>query len=156
MVLLKNCFKKKGIRAKSVQIVYWDSSAVLSALFTDSNSQAAQKWSGAEGVHFVSTLTFAEVSAVINRMYRERLITKTLTRAAFEVLDNGPWRRVSTWPEWKIIRSLSAKFPLRGADLWHLATAKSMHGEFPELCLLSFDKRLIKAAESEGLCNPAK
>jgi len=137
-----------------VQVIYWDSSAVLSALFTDSHSQAAQKWSVAEGVHFVSTLAFAEISAVIHRMNREGLITKTLSRAAFGVLDDGPWRRISTWPEWKIIRSLSGKFPLRGADLWHLAAAKSMQAEFPELFLLSFDKRLKTASESEGLCSP--
>jgi len=136
---------------KTVQVIYWDSSAVLSALFSDTNSKAAQKWLGAKGVHFVSTLTFAEVSAVIHRMQRERLLSKTLSQAAFEVLDNGPWRRISTWPNWSIIRTLSGKFPLRGADLWHLATAKSMHGEFPELYMLSFDKRLKKAAESEGL-----
>ena len=142
--------------AKSVQVIYWDSSAVLSALFADSNSRTAQRWSGAKGVHFLSTLTFAEVSAVIYRMQREQLISVTLRQAAFEVLENGPWRRISTWPHWEIIRSLSAKYPLRGADLWHLATAKSMYAEFPELCLLSFDKRLIKAAESESLCNPAK
>ena len=142
--------------ANSVQVIYWDSSAVLSALFTDSNSRVAQKWSGAKGVHFVSTLTFAEVSAVIHRMQRERLISKTLYQTAFEVLDNGPWRRISTWPEWGIMRSLSAKHPLRGADLWHLATAKSMHTEFPEMYFLSFDKRLIKAAQSESLCNLTK
>jgi len=141
---------------KIARVVYWDSSTVLSALFTDSNSKAAQTWSGAKGVHFVSTLTFAEVSAVIYRMQRERLLSETLSRTAFEVLDNGPWRRISTWPKWSIVRSLSGKYPLRGADLWHLATAKSMHGEFPELYLLSFDKRLIKAAESEGLCKSSK
>lgn len=142
--------------AKGVQVVYWDSSAILSALFTDSNSQTAQKWSDTRGVHFVSTLTFAEVSAVIHRMQRERLISETLYKAAFDVLDSGPWRRISTWPDWEIIRSLSAKFPLRGADLWQLATAKSMHSEFPELCLLSFDKRLIRAAEREGLSKHEK
>ena len=142
--------------AKSVQVIYWDASALLSALFTDSNSGSAQKWSGAKGVHFVSSLTFAEVSAVINRMQRGRLISESLYQAAFEVLDNGPWRRISTLPEWEIMRSLSAKHPLRGADLWHLATAKSMHTEFPELYLLSFDKRLIKEAHSERLCDPAK
>ena len=141
--------------AKRAQVLYWDSSAVLSALFADSNSLAAQKWSRAKGVHFVSTLTIAEVSAVIHRMRRERLLSVTLSRSGFEVLDNGPWRRISTWPKWKVIRSLSAKYPLRGADLWHLATAKSMTVEFPELYLLSFDKRLKTAAESESLCNPA-
>jgi len=64
--------------AKSVQVICWDSSALLSALFSDSNSRTAQKWSGAKGVHFVSTLTFAEVSALIHLMQRERLISETL------------------------------------------------------------------------------
>jgi predicted nucleic acid-binding protein len=89
-------------------------------------------------------------------MRRERLLSETLAKSAFEVLDDGPWRRISSWPEWAIIRSLSAKYPLRGADLWHLATAKSMSAEFPELYLLSFDKRLNKAAKSERLCKPVK
>jgi len=31
--------------------------------------------------------------------------------------------RIYTWPEWEIVRALSAKWPLRGADLWHLAAA---------------------------------
>ena len=142
--------------AKDAQVLYWDSSAVLSSIFNDSNSQAAQKWSKTKGVHFVSTLAHAEVSAVIHRMQRESLLSETLKRSAFEVLDDGPWRRISAWPEWTIVRSLSAKYPLRGADLWHLATAKSMSGEFPELYLLSFDKRLNKAAKNERLCRPAK
>lgn len=141
---------------KSVQVIYWDSSAIISALFTDSNSRTAQKWSEAKGVHFVSTLTMAEVSAVIHRMQRKRVVSETLCQSAFEVLDNGPWRKISTWPQWEVIRSLSAKYSLRGADLWHLATAKSMHTEFPELYLLSFDKRLVRAAESENLYNAAK
>ena len=136
---------------KSLQVIYWDSSAVLSALFTDTHSQDAKKWSTAKGVHFISTLTFTEVTAVISRMQRERILAATLSQAAFEVLDNGPWRRISSLPDWKMIRSLSAKWSLRGADLWHLAAAKSLHKEFPELFLLSFDNRLKRAAEEEAL-----
>ena len=136
---------------KSVQVIYWDSSAVLSALFADTHSKVAKKWSSAKGVHFISTLTFTEVAAVISRMQRERILADTLSQAAFEVLDNGPWRRISSLPDWKMIRSLSAKWPLRGADLWHLATAKSLLREFPELFLLSFDNRLKSAAEGEAL-----
>ena len=142
--------------SKSIRVIYWDSSAVLSALFADSNSRTAQKWSAMEGVHFVSSLTVAEVSAVIYRMMHAEKISETLCQAAFEVLDNGPWRRISTGPPWEKIRFLSARYPLRGADLWHLATAKSMQVEFPELYLLSFDKRLTRAAGSESLCNPTK
>ena len=136
---------------KSLQVIYWDASAVLSALFTDAHSKAAKKWSTAKGVHFISTLTFAEVTAVISRMQKERILADTLSQAAFEVLDNGPWRRISSLPDWKVIKSLSAKWPLRGADLWHLAAAKSLHKEFPELFLLSFDHRLNIAAAGEAL-----
>ena len=136
---------------KSLQVIYWDSSAVLSALFTDTHSQDAKKWSTAKGVHFISTLTFTEVTAVISRMQRECILADTLSQAAFEVLDNGPWRRISSLPDWKMIRSLSAKWPLRGADLWHLATAKSLQKDLPELLLLSFDNRLKRAAEGETL-----
>ena len=136
---------------KSVQVIYWDSSAVLSALFTDTHSKAAKKWSAAKGVHFISTLAFTEVAAVISRMRRERLLADTLSQAAFEVLDNGPWRRISSIPNWEMIRSLSNKWPLRGADLWHLATAKNLHREFPELFLLSFDNQLKRAAAGEAL-----
>ncbi len=139
---------------KSVQVIYWDASAVLSALFTDTHSKTAKKWSAAEGVHFLSTLTFAEVTAVISRMQRERILADRLSQAAFEVLDNGPWRRISSLPDWNMIRSLSAKWPLRGADLWHLAAAKSLLREFPELFLLSFDNRLKSAAEGEALGGP--
>ena len=132
-------------------VVYWDSSAVLSALLTDDHSGEAKSWSDTEGLHFLSTLAYAEVSAVIARLQRERLLTDTLAKSAFEVLDNGPWRLFYAWPEWNIIRSLSSRWPLRGADLWHLATAKTLNHEFPELLLLSFDNRLNQAARGEAL-----
>ena len=139
--------------AKSRPVIYWDSSAILSALFTDAYSKTAKKWADTIGVHFISTLAYAEVSAVIARMRREHLLAETLVNAAFEVLTNGPWRRIFTWPAWKIVRTLSAKWPLRGADLWHLATAETLRKDFSELTLLTFDKRLKKAARGETLYN---
>ena len=132
-------------------VIYWDSSAVLSALLTDGHSREAKSWGDTQGLHFLSTLAYAEVSAVIARLQRERLLTDTLAKSAFEVLENGPWRLVYAWPERNVIRSLSSKWPLRGADLWHLATAKTLHLEFPELLLLSFDNRLKQAAQGEEL-----
>lgn len=130
---------------KSAQVIYWDSSAILSALFTDTNSETAKRWADQKGVHFLSTLAYAEVSAVIARMKREHLLAETLVKATFEVLDNGPWRKIHTYPEWKIVRNLAGKRLLRGADLWHLATVATLRREFPELTLLTFDKRLKKA-----------
>ena len=138
------------------RVNYWDTSAVLSVLFKDSHSDVAQKWVHEEGVHFISTLAYAEACAVIARMRREGIFADILAQASFETLDEGPWRRLAAWPEWIIVQSLSAKWPLRGADLWHLATAKSIQKELPELFLLTFNPRLQKAAQEEGLVSTIK
>jgi len=42
-------------------------------------------------------------------MKRERVLVETLVNAAFEALDQGPWRRIYTWPEREIVRALSVK-----------------------------------------------
>ena len=136
--------------------IYWDTSAILSALFKDSHSDVAQKWVHEKGIHLISTLAYAETCAVIARMRREGVFADILAQASFEILDEGPWRRLAALPEWIIVQSLSAKWRLRGADLWHLATAKSIQKELPELFLLTFDARLQKAAEGEGLVSTIK
>ncbi len=131
--------------------VYWDSSAVLSALFRDGHSEEASRRARGSAVHFLSTLAWAEVHAVIARIERERALAKVLVAAAREALEGGPWRHLNAAPDWKVVRDLSSKWPLRGADLWHLAVAKSLQTEVPELTILSFDARLAAAAEGEGL-----
>lgn len=132
-------------------VIYWDASAILSALFKDCRSEEALEWSQKEGVHLISTLSYAEVCAVIARLKKERLLADVLVEAAFEALERGPWRHLNIWPEWEGIKKLSLKWYLRGADLWHLAVAKMILKQIPELVLLTFDKRLKIAAEKEHL-----
>jgi hypothetical protein len=43
---------------------------------------------------------------------------------------------------------------LRGADLWHLALAKTLQADLPELGLVTFDEALAEAAVGEGLSLP--
>jgi len=102
-------------------------------------------------VHLISTLAWAEVHAVIARVERERALTRVLVKAAREALEEGPWRRLNVSPEWRLMETLSSKWSLRGADLWHLCTAKSLQSELPELRILTFDARLAAAARGEGL-----
>jgi predicted nucleic acid-binding protein len=136
-------------------VIYWDASAILSALFTDVHSDEAQKWARQkESIHLISSLAYAETCAVIARMQRERLLADIPIKEALETLEGGPWRCLSAWPEWKIIKSLAVKWPLRGADLWHLATAKSLQKQLPELLLFSFDTQLIDAASGEEMLTP--
>jgi predicted nucleic acid-binding protein len=133
-------------------VIYWDSSAVISALLKDANTKKAKIVAERDALHLLTTLAYSEVSAVISRMKRENMLTDVLFQSAHEVLDRGPWRRISISPGWTVIRDLSKKHSLRGADLWHLAAAVSLTNEFPELSLLTFDQRLLTAAGIEGLC----
>ena len=134
-----------------VAVVYWDASAILPVLFADEHSDKVREWLNQEGVHLISSLASAEVCAVISRIKRERCMAGVLEDAAYEVLESGPWRRVYILPDYEDMKHLAHTWPLRGADLWHLATARALKREIPELALLTFDKRLQAAAEGEGL-----
>ncbi|MFP3912450.1 MAG: type II toxin-antitoxin system VapC family toxin [Desulfobacteraceae bacterium] len=134
-----------------LSVVYWDASAIVSALFKDSHSPTALKWAETEGVHLMSTLSWAEVCAVISRMKAEGIISKKIETAVFNALYQGPWRRMSGVPTWETTRDLCGKWSLRGADLWHLAAAKTLQNDLPELMLLTFDAKLERAAREEGL-----
>ena len=132
-------------------VLYWDASAVLSTLLKDDHSGKAHRWAIRPGYHFLSTLAHAEVLAVLRRMSRERLLVEVLVKAAEESLETGPWRSWQGVPRREDLRQLSSRYPLRGADLWHLAAAKSLQEELPELRLLTFDQRLMEAAQGEGM-----
>ena len=130
--------------------IYWDASAVLSTLVKDSRSDGALKWIRKEGLHLLSTLTYAEVIAVLDRMERERVLTGVLVRSAFQALHEGPWRYLNLCPAREHMDFLKGKYPLRGADFWHLALARSLKKDIPELMVLTFDNRLREGAEKEG------
>ena len=138
------------------RVIYWDASAILSFLFQDRHSDSARTLAQIRGFHLVSTLAYIETCAVIARIGREGILADVLIQAAFEELQGGPWRHLTFSPDLGVARSLSTKWPLRGADLWHLATAKSLQDQLPELVLLTFDTRLGEAAKGEGLFNEDK
>jgi len=131
--------------------VYWDSSSILSVLFKDTHSKEALTWFRKNGVHLISTLGYTEVCAVISRIEREKLLADILIDIAFKALKTGQWRYLNMWPEWEKLKALSQKWSLRGAHLWHLATAITLQNQIPELTLLTFDNRLGIAAKGEGL-----
>lgn len=132
-------------------VLYWDSSAVISALFPDLHHDEGSSWAGRTGTHIISTLAWAEVLAIISRFQRERKVSATAADAARQEIDRTRWTRVQESPGWITIRDLGSRWPLGGPDLWHLALAKTLQQERPELRLLSFDVRLAKAAAGEGL-----
>ena len=132
-------------------VLYWDASAIISSLFKDIHSERAWEISRRDGVHLLSSLALAETHAVINRLARERLLADVLIKAALDALANGPWRYINISPDQREIAKLAAKWPLRGADLWHLSLAITLQQDLPELSLLTFDNRLLTAAQGEKL-----
>jgi len=133
------------------RVVYWDASALLSVLFRDEHSGVAAPRAREPGAHLVSSLAWAEAHAVIARLQRERMLADVLVEAAREALELGPWHRINVAPDWRSLAEPAQRWPLRGADLWHLALAARLHAELPELELLTFDTRLAAAARGEGL-----
>ncbi len=132
-------------------ILYWDASAILSALIKDENSKRAQNWANRDAVHLISTLSYSEVLAVLSRIQRDKVMPEVLVRDALEALENGPWRRLYIVSKWNITKKLSEKWPLRGTDLWHLSAAKSTQDHFPEVQLLTYDRKLRIAAQGEKM-----
>lgn len=132
-------------------VVYWDSSGILSALFEDAHSKKVLMWFKKKGIHLISSLSYAEVCAVISRLRREKLVSGVLLDAALDTVSAGPLRQLNIQPDCKWIVSLSAKCALRGADLWHLAAAKTLAAQIPEMILLTLDDRMRDAARQEGL-----
>jgi predicted nucleic acid-binding protein len=136
---------------KSAQVIYWDASAILSALVEDDHTDQAQEWLKKRGAHVVSTLSYAEVLAVFERLRRSGVVSEKLVDRSLEGLERGPWQRLDLQPDWGDIRSSASQWSLRGADLWHLSTAIGLRREIGEMILLTFDKRLRLAAQGAGL-----
>ena len=137
--------------AKNAEVIYWDASAILSVIFKDKHSRTATSFAEQQAVHFISSLSFAEVSAVISRLAQAKVLSDVLIEAGRDVLERGPWRKLNMAPAWHLLMEMSKRHILKGADLWHLAAAKQLSVNFPELLLLTFDDQLTKAAKREGL-----
>ncbi len=129
--------------------LYWDSSAIVLALTPGPDHEVAQRLAMRPGTHVMSSLALAEVLAAIHRLRRDG---DTSTAAvALDEVQRPPWKRIQESPDSGVLQEMAAKWALRGADLWHLALARTLQHEQPALRLLSFDRRLAEAATGEGL-----
>ncbi|MDW7739762.1 MAG: type II toxin-antitoxin system VapC family toxin [Bacillota bacterium] len=136
---------------EKLTVIYWDSTALLSYLIRDSHSEVVLEKASQKGVHLVTALTLAEVFTAINRIRRERFLPEMIIDSIFELLESGPWSRLNIVPPHSALKELAYKWPLKGSSLWHLATAKTLQQEFPELMILTFDRELARASKGERL-----
>lgn len=131
--------------------VYWDTSALLSVFLQDVHSSEAGRWLNRDCAHLISSLACAEFYANIGRLSREGSLTAIEADRLVATFLRQPFRRIQADPDNGLLWALASRNRLRGADLWHLAMAKSLALDLPEIVLLSFDLRLSEAAAAEGL-----
>ncbi len=132
-------------------VLYWDSSAILSMTFNDVHETAAREHFHRPGKHLVSSLARAECSSVIARTVKVGDMAASLGDHAIGSIARTPWVALAGAPTPTTLRTLAHRYPLRGADLWHLAFAVDLAEDLPELRLLTFDSVLDAAARAEGL-----
>lgn len=137
--------------SEKLAVIYWDSTALLSFLFKDRNSEQVMEKARQKGVHLLTTLTMAEVYTVISRIRRENYLSEILADSLYETLESGPWSKLNIVPDSSAMRDLARRWPLKGSGLWHLAAAKTLQREFPELMILTLDSELAKASRGERL-----
>ena len=132
-------------------VIYWDASALLSYLFRDELSDVILEQARKKGVHLVTSVTLAEVYSAIGRIYREELLPSSLIDSLFALLDAVPFSRLNVTPKSEALRDIAYRWQLKGSVLWHLATAKTLQEEFPELMLLTLDEELAEASSEEQI-----
>jgi predicted nucleic acid-binding protein len=136
--------------------IYWDSSALFSLIFPDTHTVRAVAHARSNVEHVISSLTWSEVNAGIARIVRDGTHPAEIVAAARARLAAEAIRYVDLAPDRSIVRQLAEHWPLKGADLWHLSLAKTLHADNRHVRMLSFDARLAAAAEAEGLAVPER
>ncbi|MBI2340156.1 MAG: type II toxin-antitoxin system VapC family toxin [Deltaproteobacteria bacterium] len=136
-------------------ILYLDTSALVKKYVLEPGSgKVIDLWRETEGIA-VSKVGYAEVMAAFHRKKREGGLTGRLFSRTARSFKND-WKsfiRVDVSPELeKLIDRLVSKYPLRGFDAIHLASAIAVKRAMKvNLVFVAGDERLLNAAQKERL-----
>ena len=136
-------------------ILYLDTSALVKRYFQEPFSDdVLSRWKLAAQI-VTSSVAYAETMASMYRKKRESDLADTLIRNIADTFhqDWESFIRVEVNDQLNgYINRVVERYPLRGLDAIHLASAIVIHERIPEDFVFScFDDRLARAAQSEGL-----
>ncbi|MGH7544806.1 MAG: type II toxin-antitoxin system VapC family toxin, partial [Gemmatimonadota bacterium] len=106
----------------SAPVVYWDGSAVASALVRRPESERVLAVLREPAVHLVSTLAWVEALAEAARLVRDGALSRELRNAVGDALERGPWRLTYACPRRSVLEDAVAG-PYDAATRWHFGTA---------------------------------
>jgi predicted nucleic acid-binding protein len=136
-------------------ILYLDTSALVKLYFREpASNDILLRWQSAAQI-VTSSVAYAETLASIYRKNREGSLGNSLVRKVIDSFQRD-WSsliRVEVTDELNpYIDQAVERYPLRGFDLVHLASAMVIRERLPEdFVFACFDERLARAARSEGL-----
>lgn len=143
-----------------VEVYYFDASSLFKRYFQEGGSAFVDKLLDENPDSFTASLTYAEIYSALCRLEREGRLSSRTTEQAFVEFEKD-------WENLKIIEfsgesrrdipKLLRRFPLRGSDAIHLASAATLAERGIEFGFVVADRRLINAATDIGLkvINPA-
>jgi uncharacterized protein len=141
---------------------YFDTSALLKRFTVEKGTPLVQKLLSTDRNSATATITYAEVYGALSRKSREKQLTTTQYHLAcrqFEEDWSGYVRMELRENVLRTARRLIQKYPLRGFDAIHLASALTLKADLDEeMVFIASDDRLLHAAKSESLpvINPEK
>lgn len=135
-------------------ILYLDTSALVKRYFREPYTDGVlSKWNSAALIA-TSFVAYAETTASMYRKKRDSNLTDTLIKGITETFhkDWESFIRVEVNDKLnEYIHRVIEKYPLRGFDTIHLASAIVIHEKLPENFVFAcFDDTLARAARSEG------
>jgi predicted nucleic acid-binding protein len=138
-------------------ILFLDTSALVKLYIAEPGSERMRETAAQGEPVAASVLAFAEIHATFSRRRREEF-EEFLSATELEQLRLGfadDWEQLTQVPVGaavlQLVPRLCERYPLRGADAVHLASALLLHEEGLEVTFACSDRRLLEAAAAEGL-----
>jgi predicted nucleic acid-binding protein len=135
-------------------MIYLDTSALIKRYIWEAGSEQVRHVFKERVIIITSKIAYSEVYAALTRRMREGHLTRVRYGQVCRLFE-------LEWPAYLIVevhdevlhlsRDLIKKYPLRGFDALHLASAKSIrqHLKTP-ITFGGADQRLLESAEAEG------
>ncbi len=134
-------------------ILFLDTSALVKLYIAEPGSEAMRRRVSDQLVA-VSQLAYAEAHATLARRRREGLLSADELRLLIDNFEQD-WQTALQIPVSEqvlpLVPDLCRDHPLRGADALQLAAALVVHRQGVEVHFATSDRRLLEAAEAEGL-----